>query len=344
MDERVSGRSAVARSKLLFPLGIACSALFLWLAMRDVDIGIVWRTVLTCNLWWGVPFAAALSVFFWLKAFRWRLLLGLGRAVGTRAVLPPVVIGYASNFLLPAQLGELVRVYLARRGLGIEYMPLFVTIVLERMFDLICVISIVGIVLLFTHSATSNLIMAGYVAGAGGFALVSGVVVYTVWTRPIHQAVLWVAGLVGPAFRERCDGQLGLIDSGLTSLRDVRRLLGVGTVSVVQWGVMGLCTYTSILAIGLDVPVSAGFVVLIVTVIGISLPSAPGFFGAIQLSFTLGLTQFGVTANDALSASLVFHAWLLIVLTLGALFLGYTSHARLPALVRQAASSDPVGE
>ena len=48
-------------------------------------------------------------------------------------------------------------------------------------------------------------------------------------------------------------------------------------------------------------------VTLAATVLAVSLPAAPGFFGTIQLAFVLALLPYGVSENDALAGSIIFH-------------------------------------
>ena len=88
---------------------------------------------------------------------------------------------------------------------------------------------------------------------------------------------------------------------------------------------MGLSIYIGFMAVGIAVPVSAGFIVLVLTSIGMTLPSGPGYIGTIQLAFVIGLRLYGVEATEAVAASIYFHfiayAYSLIV---GLYYLGRT--------------------
>src|SRR5688572_5401141 len=52
---------------------------------------------------WGLLFG-----FYWLKAWRWRILLAPLGSYPTSCLFPPTVIGFAFNNILPAHLGEFV--------------------------------------------------------------------------------------------------------------------------------------------------------------------------------------------------------------------------------------------
>ena len=109
--------------------------------------------------------------------------------------------------------------------------------------------------------------------------------------------------------------------TGLEAIRDKSLVFKVVWCSVLQWVLMGVCTYFSLLAVDIEAPLSAAFVVVAVTVAGLTLPSSPGFFGTIQLGFTLALKPFGVGASEAVAASIFWHVLAYVsVLTVGMAF------------------------
>jgi uncharacterized membrane protein YbhN (UPF0104 family) len=63
----------------------------------------------------------------------------------------------------------------------------------------------------------------------------------------------------------------------------------------------------SLAALGIDVPVSAPLLVLGLAVASVTLPTSPGFVGAIQVAFTIGLAPFGVGPDRAFAASVYYH-------------------------------------
>ena len=89
-------------------------------------------------------------------------------------------------------------------------------------------------------------------------------------------------------------------------------------------------------AFGLELPLAAALSVLVAAVIGMMLPAAPGYIGTFQLAFTLALAPFGVSAADALAASLFYHVMLWVPLAIaGALCLRGTD-LRLSRMIEKA--------
>jgi uncharacterized membrane protein YbhN (UPF0104 family) len=74
-----------------------------------------------------------------------------------------------------------------------------------------------------------------------------------------------------------------------------------------QWTLVGLAIVAAMRSIGISIDITAAWVTLTATVLAVSLPAAPGFFGTIQLAFVLALLPYGVSESDALAGSVVFH-------------------------------------
>jgi hypothetical protein len=71
------------------------------------------------------------------------------------------------------------------------------------------------------------------------------------------------------------------------------------------------------LAFGLDIPVQAAFILMIVIIIGIAIPSAPGFIGNWHFACLTGLAIFGVPKEQALGYAI--HTHFLTIRTLAVL-------------------------
>lgn len=96
---------------------------------------------------------------------------------------------------------------------------------------------------------------------------------------------------------------------------------------------MAGCIGASCAALGLDVPFAAAASVLGLTIIGMSLPSGPGYVGSIQLAFTLGLAPFHVAAGPAIAASVFYHVLVCGSLILAGLVVLYRLGGTLRTLV-----------
>ena len=90
------------------------------------------------------------------------------------------------------------------------------------------------------------------------------------------------------------------------------------------WLVDVAAIYTLLLAFGFDLPVLAAFVVMVILIAGIAIPTAPGFIGNWHYACILGLSLFGIAKPEAFSFALVYHFLSMIVLiVLGIIFLPF---------------------
>jgi uncharacterized protein (TIRG00374 family) len=334
------------KTALLF-LGVAISLLFLWLAMRQTDINSVAVALEQADWSYVTLILAAAALFFWFKTVRWRALLSPLVNVRSLGLFPVVVVGYASNILLPAQLGEFVRTYLASRKFRTPAAPVLVTVILERIFDFLTILIFVAIIVPFEKDVPDQLILAGYLCGIIGVGLMSIAVLHTLRPGVLGAVFTSMTRWLPERLRVPLQSQFDLATQGLGSLKDARMLFAVTAYSLAQWLCMGLATWFAIASIGIQLPISGAFVVLAVVVVGMTIPSSPGFFGTIQLCYTIGLAAFGIDAGSAIAASIVFHSVMFISVAVGgAVFvrrMGYSPrdlYHQTEAAVSDASSTD----
>lgn len=309
-----------SRAPATLAIGITIAIVFLILALRDTDATAIADSLKQSNLWFIPLIAAALFLQFWFKALRWRLLLRPFAKSTTAQVFPATVVGYLANLIFPLYIGEIARVYVLARQLNLRYSPVLATVVLERFFDFVSVLFFVGLVLIVDPHVPPELNTVGIVAGTASLALLLGLGVFLFWGDAITQLIHRLTAFLPDSARQKIVEQIELGVLGLQSIRDLRILPGIVLTSLLQWGAMGVCIYLGMLGTFVEAPVSAGFVVLALTVMGVTLPSSPGFFGTIQLCFTLGLAPYGIEASQAFAASLLFHLTIYVTGWLGGLF------------------------
>lgn len=328
------------RKRLLLILGTSISIVFLWLALRQTDVGSIRAAISLADLSYVPLLLGAIVLFFWFKTVRWRTILSPIALVPISSLFPVVVVGYASNILLPAQLGELVRTYLACRKYRIAGGPVLVTVILERMFDFLTILLFVGLIIPFEENVPRELVLAGYVCGGIGVVMVALATLHARRPQTLGRVFGLATSILPLRVREPLDRQFELATHGLESLKDLRLLAAIAFTSIAQWVLMGFCTWFAIVALGIEVPMSAAYVVLAVVVVGMTIPSSPGFFGTIQLCFTIGLAPYGVDAGEAIAASVLFHGVMFVSVAVGgAVFLRRLGYSATD-LYRQTQSSD----
>jgi uncharacterized protein (TIRG00374 family) len=305
--QRSPDASPRASRSVLIGVSVVVSGFCLYAAMRGTNLREIGSTLAAANLWLALPLLATQVLFFALKAFRWRLLLAPVRPIASGRLVAPMMVGFMGNNLLPARLGELIRLHLGARLLRIAHAQVLATLVLERLFDFLAVLALFTVGATALRDVPQSLVSAGYVSAGLSAVALAGTTFYVGATpttlRWAQRITRWCPDRLALELMR----QLELAASGMGALRRPRLLAGIVIASLLQWVLMAACVYLSFLAVGVEAPMAAGFVVLAATVLGVMVPAAPGFFGTLHLAFVLALTPFGVPENRAMAAAVFYH-------------------------------------
>ncbi len=320
------------RRRVLICTGILISVFFLWYSLRGTDFGQIGLALAQARFWLCIPMLAAYCIYYWIKAVRWRLLLHPMKETTAREIFSPMMIGFLFNNILPAHLGEFVRMYLGARQLELRNTQVLATIVLERVFDFLSVVLFLGLAILVDRNVDPGLVTVGYVTLAAGGMFLLVTTLYITWTAGFLDLLKRLTAFLPPLARipglgflvKVRDGVLHQLEigvHGLYALKKPRLLAGIILTSVLQWGFMGLAAYLALMAVNIVTPLSAAFVVLAAATFGVTLPAAPGFLGTIQAMFRVALEPYGVSSDAAFAASAFFHVPTWLIVTLPGLYL-----------------------
>jgi len=303
--------------------GIAISALLVWLSVRGIDFRGVIDGFRVIRPGYVVAALAAMTLMQVLRSIRWGLILRPIGKVDQLSLFSVTSVGFLAIIAIPARLGELARPYLITKKSRIPMSSALGTIFVERVLDSLTVLIIAAISLFFIPlppwlvRSTTLLLLATLA--------ISAVMILMIVRREASLHVL--APLIGRLPARYAVAVNRLIDrfiEGFRILVDPALLLFVTLLSIVIWLVDVLAIYLLFLAFGLHLPVVAAFVLMIILIIGIAIPTAPGFIGNWHYFCILGLGLFGIPKTDALTFAIIYHALSIgIVILLGLIFLPF---------------------
>jgi uncharacterized protein (TIRG00374 family) len=295
----------------------AVSALFMYLAFREVEWVEMTRALSGANYSLVLLGAAVGLVGFIVRAFGWKFLLApVGRMSGWR-LFPPVAIGYMANNLLPARLGEFARAYVVGKQENVSKSAALATILVERIFDGLALLIILAVVSLF-FPYPQWVKSGGFIVALIFVGLSVSLAVFSIkitWGLRVIDAAF--GGLL-PDMAERMKSRLQNFVVGLDVKNHFRTsVLAFGCV-LLRWA-FEACIYLSVLyAMGLQdlVPVHGALFVMVAVNIACLVPQAPGFVGSVQLACIESLAVFGVDREAAVAYSLLVHAAFFFPVTL----------------------------
>lgn len=301
------------RRWLTLLLGFGVSAFFAWLGFRNLNFSELFDILKDINLLW---LAAAAVVYFgatYVRVWRWHFLLEPIKPIPPRRLFSTVVIGYMGNNIYPARIGEFVRAYLLKRNEQIPYVPTLATILVERVFDGLVMLTFIFTALLFVsfdEPLLKTIIQVTAPLFFGALLVFIGLVL-----RPDRTRQLYIWGInrfVPSALREKI---LDLADKflhGLSALRNPRLLALTGFTSLLSW-IIEAGTYWLVLQ-AFDADVSFWVLMLVIGFTNLTtiLPSTPGYVGTFHGVVVLTLEAFKVAGEQAGAYAIVVHmvVWL----------------------------------
>ena len=306
-------------------------ALLLW-ALRGVHLDEVLRQIRHSDPW---PLALGVllaSITFPIRLVRWRLLLRdeSGAPLKPWPLWHATAIGFMANNLLPFRAGELVRVFAATKLSGARLTATMSSIGVERIFDGLAVIALLGAGLLFSDLPAGvivggvSLARAAQVAGLLALGALLGAVAIVAFPVTAERLVRRV--LPAGAFADRIVDTIEGFRHGLASLRSPGLLAGVVLWSLVHWLLNAAAFWVSFAAF--DIPVGFGGALVLqgVLAIGISVQLTPGFVGQFEAAIVAALALYGISNEVASSYAIAYHGATFIPITLA----GAWSLARTP--------------
>ena len=311
--------------RLKIAIGIVVSALGVWLSMRDVRPTEVWQALRQANYFGFVAAALLTLLAFLVRAIRWRPLMSTPRPVGYGRLFSATMIGFMANNMLPLRLGEFVRAWALARSEKLSKTTVLATVVVERVVDMLTLLSILGIALLVHPIEHGS--RAWELTRKGAVALVTLSVGLTVFVVVLERKPELMRALIAriAAYLPERVGAKGVkalehFVEGLGLFRDLPRLLWVFLLSFVMFAIVVVGLQVSMWSLGIHLPWYAGLTMLVITAIGIMVPAAPGYIGTMNVACVAGLALFGVGKASAVPFSWFYWASQWIPVTLVGFF------------------------
>jgi len=257
--------------------------------------------------WVAVAVAADISVYFW-HGFRWMLLL---RPVVRVRIAQPVMaiyVGLFANEILPFRVGELLRCFLLSRWTELPFSVALSSAMVERVFDGMwlggCLVVVLQMIEL--PGRLGNLVED---AGYGLAFLVLGL-------GAVLSIGLFLRPKAPPALvREGWHRRFAILRADLAIMGHSRYLILALLQSLPYLLLQVIPIWASARGFGLDLSLSAAFVVMVIVRLGTSVPSAPGNLGLFQfLTKEILERVFYIPGPEAARFSLVL--WGIVTLPL----------------------------
>jgi uncharacterized protein (TIRG00374 family) len=326
-------RSAFAR--LL--VGVAISAVFLAVTLRNVDLG---KAADAIGRAAPIGLIAALLIVLidlCLRALRWHVLL---LNVEDATVRPPyrlafgyLTLGFAANFVLPARLGDIARAILAAGTFKAPRLSIFGTILIERVSDGLTFLVLAILSSLVVASGSELRSLTGYAV----ILVASGLVVAAVGWFAISRSAL-----ASTRIATAMTGILRRLSAGAGAFRHLRSAAAFLGLTAVLATTATLVAWAVLQAVGVHLSPIQTVLFLSGIALSLAIPAAPGAIGTYEFVGVAIVTGLGYTPEQGLATILLMR----IVTTFPPALIGLVSiwalHVRPEAIAH--AEETPAGE
>lgn len=274
--------------------GIAVSALAILLVAQSADIPSALARVVNVDVRWLVVPALVVVAQLWVRATRWAILLSAVQPghISARAALWPTTAGYLGNVVLPARLGEVIRIVLISGRTPVTVTAATASVLIERVVDLLALLAFAA---------------AAYGAvGAIGWLPLAAMLVLLVAFGLVLRTAGWLASRV-PAWLPARVGDV------LVRLLEAFRSTGLPAVtlawlvSLLAWLMDAMTVYLCAGALGLGISPATAILISAGGALGAALPAAAAAFGTYELGAVTVAGLVGIPADEALQVALLSH-------------------------------------
>jgi uncharacterized protein (TIRG00374 family) len=134
------------------------------------------------------------------------------------------------------------------------------------------------------------------------------------------------------SYLNRLRGALTSFVSGLQTLKRREGLVPTIILSCLLWTMFALSNLLILRSFDLRLPTYSAFVILVFQILGVTVPSSPGFIGTYHAAVIAGLSVFGVSQELAVSVAIIMHAAFFLPFILAGLFFVWKENISFQAL------------
>lgn len=310
-----------------FWAGLIISALFLFLALRGLNLEKVWQEISSANLIWLVPGIMVYFLALIARAWRWQFLLKPVQNLKTIWMVPALAVGYMGNNIFPARAGELLSALFLKRKYRIPVSASLATILAERIFDGVVMLGFLFLNLSrFGHSTigVGFLSVLQSLAFWGSIIFLSLLFVFLWMASAPQKAQIIMQLIINRILPKKWrTSSLQIFErfmSGLGALQSGRDVFFVFFLSLIIWLIETFFYWFVMRAFPFSISFFTLMMLLGVINLATTLPSAPGYIGTFDAMSIAFLTALGISPALSAGYTVVLHAALWLPITLVGLF------------------------
>ncbi|WP_374681036.1 lysylphosphatidylglycerol synthase transmembrane domain-containing protein [Accumulibacter sp.] len=293
------------RRWLHLAIGLAVAGLFLYLAVRNVDLAEARSILFKVEPGRMLPLVAMSLALVGLRVWRWLLMFPCAMRPTRYQAFDAFALASLANSFMPGRLGDIARAGIIGRHVpALGASGAFATVVLEKVLDGLAVLLLLATAL-WLVPLPPWLMKAG--AGAAAVFLIALALLFALGSygnKSRESDPTAVTTKFAPVQMLRAlRGLFHRFTVGLSTVTSVEQLTLLLLMSLMIWCAEVWWVYLCLQIFAIGVPPQAAVVTIVLLAVGTMLPAAPGFVGTYQFFVVTALAIYGVAESPALALS-----------------------------------------
>jgi uncharacterized protein (TIRG00374 family) len=311
--------------RLRIAAGLTITVLFLWLIARQLDGAALLAILQRVSMPFLLVALACLCIDYALRILRWGWMLrALDPAFRLRGAIQPFLSSIALNNVLPLRAGDVIRVVGFSEQLRAPRMRLLATLFIERLLDLLALLTFFFIGLAGVPSDAVPVALLSTATWLTGAAVVAVLLVTFAGARirALGEMILDAPFIARRTWGRRLRSAVTPLFDALLLLRSPVRAFQLLALSLLAWCFEAGVFLATARALAIDAPPQGALFAMATGTLATLVPSSPGYVGTFDYFTLQGMAAYAIDTNAAGAFAVLVHLVLWLPLTIvGALLL-----------------------
>jgi glycosyltransferase 2 family protein len=328
-------------------IGLAIAFVALYFTLQNISLKELVTSFKNAELIYIIPGLVLIILSYVTRAYRWQALLSPFKQIPVKEIYSPLMIGFMGS-ILPARAGEFLRAYVVGKKHNITFSGAFSTIIVERLCDLVCLMTLFVWVFMFKADmfdpkmTFSGVPVQSIAIGFGQICIIlvcSLLAFMFLLTWQAEKVKSWINWCIRP-LSEKWKGKIiymvGEFALGCQVIKNKKALMQVTLFSILTWTLIVATYYPFYLAFDLQIQTLDSLLILtvMVCILIIVLPT-PAFLGSYNAGVLIALHEImGEAKVTAVSFSMVVWAASFLVIFAGGFYFILSDHMSVSSLMK----------
>ena len=298
-------------------VGYTVSILFLYLTFKGIDPRAVVDYLKITNIYYLILSIGLTIIFFWVRGVYQNVnLYYIDKYILLPDSLTSIGIAQFYNIILPARMGEIMRIYFLSEKYGIKKVSLLSYVLVEKLLDVLLILVLLLVIIVFLIQGDVKLVET-FTYFVAGLSLVGTLIIlYVIFNNFIMQSL---KSIIPEKIFDVINSLNSEINIGLKFFKTKKQIVKSLLLLLLSWtciaSVFVVISYPYIEL--LNLPIYSGVVFMVFSALALSIPSAPAGIGVVHYGLYLAISILGgdiVNSQANLVAAFVISTHFFVIL------------------------------